>query len=92
MDWDKQLELTTNIVTQCSQDNAQTCMQQSQENLWSTGYLHRNVYAGSGKMQEHENHTDNVQIRQTDESWWMMSQTSHTKESHKSIVQLNHTG
>ena len=43
-------------------------------------------------MWECENHADNVQTRQTDESWWMTSQTSHTKQSHKSIAQLNHTG
>ena len=38
-------------------------------------------------MQEHENHVDDVQMRQTDESWWMMSQTSHTK----TITQINCT-
>ena len=43
-----------------------------------------------GKLQECENHVNNVQMRLTDETWWMMSQTSHTKQSHKSITQLNH--
>ena len=34
-----------------------------------------------------------LQMRQTDESQLIMSQTSHTKQSHKSITQqLNHTG
>ena len=42
-------------------------------------------------MQEHENCVDDMQMMQTDESWWMMSQTSHTKQSHQSIVQINHT-
>ena len=41
-------------------------------------------------MQECENHVYDVQMRQTDESWWMTSQMSHTKQSHKSIAQLNH--
>ena len=41
-------------------------------------------------MQECENHADDVQMRQTDESWWMTSQMSHTKQSQKSIAQLNH--
>ena len=43
-------------------------------------------------MWEHENHADDMQMRQTDESQWMMSQTSHTKQLHKSITQLNHMG
>ena len=47
---------------------------------------------GSQKMWEHENHVDDVQMRQTDESWWMTSQMSHTKQLHKSITQLNHMG
>ena len=38
-------------------------------------------------MQEHENCADDMQIRQTDESWWMMSQMSCAKQSHKSIAQ-----
>ena len=63
-----------------------------QEKLWSTSYLLGNIYVGSWKMQEHENHADNVQMRWTDESSYMMSQTSHTKLLHKSIAQLNHMG
>ena len=43
-------------------------------------------------MQEFENHVDDVQTRQIDEKWWMMSQMSQTKQSHKSITQLNHMG
>ena len=51
-------------------------------------------------MEEHENHAGDVQMRQTDESQWMMSQMSHTKQLHKSIcrkqlhksiAQINHT-
>ena len=42
-------------------------------------------------MQECENQVDNVQTRQTDESWWMTSQMSCTKQLHKSITQINHT-
>ena len=62
------------------------------ENVWSTSYLLRNIYTGSGKIQECENHGDDMQMRQTDKLQWMMSQMSHTKQSHKSITQLNHTG
>ena len=43
-------------------------------------------------MWEHENHVDDVQMRQTDKLQWMTSHTSHTKQSQKSIAQLNHTG
>ena len=43
-------------------------------------------------MQECENHVDDVQTRQTDESQRMMSQTNYTRQSHKSITQLNHMG
>ena len=56
-----------------------------EENLWSTGYLYGN--AGSGKVQEHKNHVDDVQMRQTDKSWWMSSQMSHTK----TITKIDHT-
>ena len=42
-------------------------------------------------MQECENHVDDVQTRQTDKLWWMMSQMSCTKWSHKTIAQINHT-
>ena len=48
------------------------------ENSLSTGYLLGNVYVGLGKMQECENHVNNVQMRQTDESWWMMSRNQIT--------------
>ena len=43
-----------------------------QENSWSTGYLLRDTYVGPGKIQKHENHADNMQMRQTDEMWWMI--------------------
>ena len=33
---------------------------------------------GSRKMWECENCADGMQMGQTDESWWMTSQTSHT--------------
>ena len=42
-------------------------------------------------MQECENHAVNVQTRQTDESWCMMSQMSCTKWLHKLIAQINCT-
>ena len=43
-------------------------------------------------MQEHENHADDMQMRQTDELQWMKSQMSHRQQLYKSIAQLNHTG
>ena len=44
-------------------------------------------------MWECENCADDVQMRQTDELQWMTSQTSHTtRQSHKSIAELNHIG
>ena len=46
----------------------------------------------SWKTQEYENCANDMQTRQTDESQGMMSQMSHTKQSHKSITQLNHMG
>ena len=60
--------------------------QQDVGNLWITGNLLRNVYVGSGKMQEHENHADDVHTRQTDELWWITSQPHHNH-----ITQNNHT-
>ena len=45
---------------------------------------------GSGKMWEYENCVDDVQTRQADQLWWMMSQVIHRKQLHKSIAQLNH--
>ena len=44
------------------------------------------------KMWEHESHADDVKMRQTDKSQWMTSQMSHTKQSDKSIGQLNCMG
>ena len=42
-------------------------------------------------MWEHENHADDVQMSQTDKSWWMMSQrvtqNNCTDQSHKLITQ-----
>ena len=57
------------------------------EILWSTVYLLSNVYTGLGKMRECENHTDDVQTRQTDELHKMITQINCTNESHKSIAQ-----
>ena len=47
---------------------------------------------GITKIQECENCVNDVQMTLTDESWWMTSQMSHTKQLHKSITQLIHTG
>ena len=62
------------------------------EILRSTIYILGYVYTGSGKTWEHEKCVDDMHMRQTDELWLMMSQTSHAKQSHKSIPQLNHMG
>ena len=45
------------------------------------------TYSNQGKMQEHENCADDMQMKQTDKSWWTTSQTSLTKQSHNSIAQ-----
>ena len=75
-------------------DNAQICTQQSMRHRKTCGIPV--TYSGMLMQdQEHvgnENHADDMQMRQTDKSWWMMSQTSHTKQSHKSVAQLNHMG
>ena len=38
-----------------------------------------------------ENHVDDVQVRQTDESLWMMSQMVQAKQLHKSVAQISCT-
>ena len=55
------------------------CNQQTWEISWSTRYLLSNVYTGSGKTWELENHVDDIKMKQADESWWMMPQMSHAK-------------
>ena len=40
--------------------NMHTTIDEIQENSWRTGSLLRNIYVGSRKMQEHENHTDDA--------------------------------
>ena len=38
-----------------------------------------------------KNHADDMQTMQTDKSWWMTSQMSHEKQSHKSLAQITCT-
>ena len=71
------------------------CTQQSMRCQKTHGVLvtYLGMYTwDQGKMWEYENHVDDMQTRQTDELWWMTSQMSHTKQSHKLIAQLNHMG
>ena len=56
-------------MLKCSCNN-----QQMQEILWGTIHLLNNVYAGSGKQEN-----EKTMMKQTDESWWMISQMSHAK-------------
>ena len=58
---------------------------------WNTSYLLSNVYTGIGEFVGMGYCVDDVQMMQTVESQLMMSWGSHTKRSHKSIAQMNHT-
>ena len=58
---------------------------------WKTGYLLRNIDAGIQEFAGMGYHVDNVQMMPPVESQLMMSQGSHTKQSHKSIAQTNCT-
>ena len=71
-------------------------MQQSMNvgNFMEYHLLLGKIYAGSGKHGNMKNHADDMQMRQTDKSQWMMSQMCktmsqiiHTNQSHKSIAQ-----
>ena len=62
-----------------------------QEISWKTSYLLGNVYAGIQEFAGMGYCVDNMQMIPTVESQLMMSQGSHTKQSHKSIAQTNHT-
>ena len=64
--------LNPNTSTQCLQDNTQMCMQQSRRHQKTCGTLvtySGNIMWESQKMQEHENHVNNMQMQQTDELW-----------------------
>ena len=56
---------------------------------WNTGYLLGNIYVGIGEIAGMGYHVNDVQMMQTDELQLMMSQGSHTKQSHKLITQIN---
>ena len=56
-----------------------------------TGYLLSNVYAANGEFTGTGYHVDNMQMIQTVKSQLMMSWGSCTKQSHKSIAQMNRT-
>ena len=58
---------------------------------WNTSYLLGNIYSGIGEFTGTGYCVDDVQMMQTVESQWMRSQGSHTKQSHKSITQMNCT-
>ena len=54
-------------------------------------YLLGNVHVGIEEFTGTGYHVDNVQMMQTTESQLMTSCGSRTKQSHKSIAQMNHT-
>ena len=57
----------------------------------NTSYLLRNVDVGIWEFAGMGYHVNNVQMMQTIESQLMTSCGSRTKQSHKSIAQMNHT-
>ena len=57
----------------------------------NTGYLLRNVDAGTQEFAGMGNHVNNGRMRQTDESQIMTSHWGHTIQLHKQITQMNHT-
>ena len=62
-----------------------------QEISWKTGYLFGNVYAVIGGIEGMGYCVDHEQTIQTVESQLMMSSGSHTKQTQKSIAQMNRT-
>ena len=56
-----------------------------------TGYLHRNVDVGIWKVMGVGYCVDDMQTMWTDMSQMMTSHGSHSKRSHKSIAETNHT-
>ena len=94
MDWDQQLELTTNTVTQYVQEDAQMLARQSticENNHGNSGYLLRNIEVGTQEFAGTGNHVDDRQMRWTEESQLMRSCQGHTSQLHKQIAQTNHT-
>ena len=57
----------------------------------NTGYLLRNVDAGTQEFAGMGNHVDDRQTRWTDELQLMMSHQGRTSQSHKQIAQTNRT-
>ena len=57
----------------------------------NTGYLLGNIDVGIQEFTGMGYHVNNVQMMPPVESQLMMSCGSHTKQSHKSIAQTNHT-
>ena len=62
-----------------------------QEISWKTSYILGNVYVGIGEIMGTGNCVDDMQMMQIVELQLMMSCGSHTKQSHKSITQIDHT-
>ena len=56
-----------------------------------TGYLLRNVDAGTQEFVEMGNYVNDGQMRQTDESQMIMLHWGDTSQSHKRIAQTNRT-
>ena len=62
-----------------------------QEISWNTSYLLSNIYMGMGETTGTGYHLDDVQMMQPVESQLMTSGGSNTKQSHKSITQIDGT-
>ena len=57
----------------------------------NTGYLLRNIDAGTQEFAGMGNYVDDGQTTWTDESLMMMSHRGCTSQSHKRIAQMDHT-
>ena len=63
----------------------------TQEISWKTGYLLGNIYAGIWEFVGMGYHVDDMQTMPPVESQLMTSWGRCTKQSHKSIAQMNRT-
>ena len=68
-----------------------TTINNIQEISWKTAYLLGNIHVGIGEITGTGYHVDDVQMMQTIDLQWMTAHGSCTKQSHKSIAQMNHT-
>ena len=71
--------------------DAYTTINDMREISWKTGYLLGNVYTGIWEFMGMGYHVADVQTMPPVKSQLMTSWGSHTKQSHKTIAQMNRT-